>query len=65
MHLINQLHSDYYDNLNRVGNVLNRLFVIDLRQFLVHTYILIVVRFHFLRGKISYFVYFNGSFSCR
>ena len=65
MHLINQLHSDYYDNLNRVENVLNCLFVIDLCQFLVHNYILIVVMFHFLRGKIEYFMYFNGSFSCK
>ena len=28
MYLINQLHSDYFDNLDRVGNVVNYLFVI-------------------------------------
>ena len=48
MFLIDLLHSDYFDNLNRVGNVVSYLFVIDLYQFLLHICILILVMFHFL-----------------
>ena len=52
MFLVNQLHSDYFDNLNRMENVVDCLFVIDLCQFLLHIYILIVLRFHLLQGRI-------------
>ena len=34
MFQVDQLHSDYFDNLNKVGNVVNYLFVIVQRQFL-------------------------------
>ena len=46
MCLINQFHNGCFDNLNRVGNVVDCLFVIVLCQFLLHNYILIVVKFH-------------------
>ena len=46
------------DNLNRVENV-DCLFVTDLCQFLLHIYILIVVKFHLWRDKILYFVVFQ------
>ena len=52
MYLLNQLHSDYFDNLIKVGIVVNCLFVISLFRFLLHIYILIVVMFHFLQDKI-------------
>ena len=52
MYLLNQLHSDYFDNLNKGGNVVNCLFVIDLYRFLLHIYNLIGVMFHFLQDKI-------------
>ena len=51
MFLINQLHSDYFDNLGRVGNVVNYLFVIDQYRFLLRIYILVGVMFCLLRGK--------------
>ena len=35
MFLIDPLYSGYFDNLNRVGNVVNYLFVTDLYQFLL------------------------------
>ena len=40
------------DNLNKVGNVVNCSFVIDVYRFLLHIYSLIVVIFHFLQDKI-------------
>ena len=52
MFLINLLHSDYFDNQNRVGNVVSYLFVIDLYRFLLHIYILILVIFCFLQDRI-------------
>ena len=52
MYLINQLHSDYFDNLNKVGNVVNYLFVIDLYRFLLHIYIPISMMFNFLQDRI-------------
>ena len=52
MYLINQLHSDYFGNLDRVGKVVSYLFVIDQYQFLLHIYILIGVMFRLLRDKI-------------
>ena len=51
MYLINGLHSDCFDNLNRVENVVNCLSVIDLYQFLLHIYILVVVMFRFFQEK--------------
>ena len=64
MYLVNQLHSGYFGNLNRVENVVDCLFVIDLCQFLLHIYILIVVRFHLCEAKFNILWYFNGIFSC-
>ena len=52
MYLINQIHSAYFDNLNKVGNVVSYLFVIDLYLFLLHIYILILAMFHFVQGRI-------------
>ena len=49
MILINQLHSDYFGNLD---NVVNYLFVIDQYQFLLRIYILIGVIIRLLRDKI-------------
>ena len=49
---IKLIYSDYFDNLNKVGSVVNCLFVIDLYRFLLHIYILIVVMFHFLQDRI-------------
>ena len=46
MYLKNQLHSGYFDYQNLVKNVVDFLLVIDIYQFLVHTYIPIVVMFH-------------------
>ena len=45
MYLINQLHSEYFGNLDGMGNVVNCLFVIDQYQFLLRIYILIGVMF--------------------
>ena len=50
MFLVNQLRSDCFDNLNKAGNVVNYLFVIDRYRFLLHIYILIVVMF-----QVAYF----------
>ena len=36
MFQVDQLHNDYFDNLNKVGNVVNYLFVIVQYQFLLH-----------------------------
>ena len=52
MYLINQLHSDYFDNLDKVGNVVDYLSVIDIYQFLLRIYILIGVMFRLLRDRI-------------
>ena len=52
MYRINQLHSGCLDNLNIVKNDVDRLFVIDIYQFLMRIYILIVMRFYFLQGRI-------------
>ena len=52
MFLINLLHSEYFDHLNKVGKVVSYLFVIDLYRFLLHVYILIVVLFQFLQDRI-------------
>ena len=60
LYLVNQLQNGYFGNLIRVEKVVDGLFVIDLCQSLLHIYILIVVRFLFLLGKILW--YFNGSF---
>ena len=59
MYLANHLHSGYFDIPNIVEIVVDRLFVIDLRQFLQHIYILIVVRFHLLQERFQYFVVFQ------
>ena len=64
MYLINRLHSDCFDNLNKVENVVNYLSVIDLYLFLLHIYVLFVVMFRFLQDKIYILWYFNCSFSC-
>ena len=52
MFLVDQLLSDCFDNLNKAGNVVNYLFVIDQCRFLLHICILIVVKFRLLRDKI-------------
>ena len=52
MFLKDLLHSGYFDNLNRVGNVVSYLFVTDLYQFLLRICILIMVIIHFLQGRI-------------
>ena len=52
MLLIDLLHSDYIDNLNRVGSVVSYLFVTDLYQFLLRICILILVMFLFLLDRI-------------
>ena len=59
MCLINQLHNGCFDNLKRVENVVGCLFVVVLCQFLLHIYILIVVKFHLKRDRILYFVVFQ------
>ena len=52
MYLINQLHSDYFDNLDKVVNVVDYLFVVDQYQFLLRIDILIGVMFRLLRDRI-------------
>ena len=59
MFLIDLLYSGYFDNLDRVGNVVSYLFVTDLYQFLLHICIPIWVMFHFLQDRIYYFVVFQ------
>ena len=59
MFQVGQLHNDYFDNLNKVGNVVNYLFVIVQYQFLLHICILIEVMFRFLQGRILYFWVFQ------
>ena len=59
MFQVDQLRSDYFDNLNKVGNDVNYLFVIVQRQFLLHICIPIGVMFHFLQGRILCFWVFQ------
>ena len=59
MFLVNQLHSGCFENLNKMEIVVDCLSVIDLCQFSLHIYILIVVRFHLLLGRIYCFVVFQ------
>ena len=59
MFLVNQLRSDCFDNLNKVENVVNYLFVIDPCRFLLHICILIVALFRLLKDKIYSFVVFQ------
>ena len=65
MFQVNQLHNDYFDNLNKVGNVVNYLFVIVQYQFLLHICILIEVMFVFCKVEFYIFGYFNCCFSCK
>ena len=48
MFQVGQLHSDYFDNLNKVGSVVDCLSVIVQRQFLLHICIP-------SRGDVSFF----------
>ena len=59
MFQVDQLHSDYFDNLNKVGSVVDCLSVIVQRQFLLHICILAGVMFRFLQGRILYFWVFQ------
>ena len=59
MFQVDQIHSDYFDNLNKVGNVVNYLFVIVQCQFLLHICITIGVMFHFLQIRILCFWVFQ------
>ena len=59
MFQVDQLHNDYFDNLNKVGNVVNYLFVIVQYQFLLHIFIPIGVMFRFLQGRILCFWVFQ------
>ena len=59
MFQVDQLHNDYFDNLNKVGNVVNYLFVIVQYQFLLHICIPIGVMFRFLQGRILCFWVFQ------
>ena len=52
MYLINQLRSDYFDNLDKVENVVDYLFAFGLYQFLLRICILIWVMFRLLRDRI-------------
>ena len=46
MFQVDQLHSDYFGNLNKVGNVVNYLSVIVQRQFTAYL--------HSNRGDVSF-----------
>ena len=59
MFQVDQLHNDYFDNLNKVGNVVNYLFVIVQYQFLLHICIPIGMMFRFLQGRILCFWVFQ------
>ena len=59
MFLVDQLRSDYFGNLSKVGNVVGYLFVIGQCQFLLHICILVGVMFCLLQGKILYFLVFQ------
>ena len=52
MYLVNQLCSGCYENLSIMESVVGCFFVIDLCQFFLQVYILIVVRFHLLQGRV-------------
>ena len=53
--LKNLFRYDYFDNICIVENVVQYLFVIGLDQFLLHNFIVILVMFHLLQGKVLYF----------
>ena len=55
----NVLRNDCFDNLDIVENVVDYLFVIDLYQFLLHIFIVTLVMFHLLQGKILSFLLFQ------
>ena len=59
MFLVDQLRSDYFGNLSKVGNVVGYLFVIGQCQFLLHICILVGVMLRLLQGKILYFLVFQ------
>ena len=59
MFLVNLLRSDCFDNLDRVRNVVDYLFLLVLHQFFLHICIVILVMFHILHGKFSTFVVFQ------
>ena len=52
MFLLDQLRSACFDNLDKAGNVLDYLIVIDRSRFLLHICILVTVMFHLLRDEI-------------
>ena len=52
MYLINRLHSDCFDHLNRLAKIVNCLSVIDLNLFLLRIYLLVLVMFRILQDKI-------------
>ena len=59
MFQVDQLRSGYFGNLNKVGNVVDYLFVIVQRQFLLHICILVGVMFRFLSVAIVHLVAFD------
>ena len=59
MFQLDQLRSDYFGNLSKVGNYVGYLFVIVQSQFLLHIFILVGVMFRLLQGKILYFWVFQ------
>ena len=56
MFQVDQLRSDYFGNLSKVGSVVGYLFVIVQCQFLLHICILVGVMFRLLQGKIYIFL---------
>ena len=59
MFLVNLLRTDFFDNLDRVRNVVEYLFVLVLHQFFSHICIVTLVMFHILHGKFFTFVVFQ------
>ena len=59
MFLVDQLRSDYFGNLSKVGNVVDYLFVIGQCQFLLNICIPVGGMFCLLQGKILYFLVFQ------
>ena len=59
MFQVDQLRSDYFGNLSKVGSVVGYLFVIVQCQFLLHICILVGVMFRLLQGKVLYFWVFQ------
>ena len=59
MFLVDQLRSDYFGKLSKVGNDVGYLFVIVQSQFLLHVCILVGVMFRLLQSKILYFWVFQ------